>query len=154
MKKIGLIIIDPQVDFCDPNTGSLYVPGAEKSMERVANMIDRIRDKLYAINITMDCHHELDIAHPIFWVDGSGKNSPNPFTIITVDDVKRSVWKAARLDLQQKAVEYVEKLAANGRYPLCIWPPHCLIGEPIGEILAQTRRTHCVRAEVIPVKLV
>jgi nicotinamidase-related amidase len=28
----------------------------------------------------------------------------------------------------RRATEYVQALADNGRYPLCIWPPHCLIG--------------------------
>ena len=25
-------------------------------------------------------------------------------------------------------LDYVRKLQTNGRYPLCIWPPHCLLG--------------------------
>lgn len=130
MKKIGLIIVDPQVDFCDPNGGSLYVAGAEKSMSRVADMIKRLGNKLVNINVTMDCHHQLDIAHPMWWVDGSGNNRPNPFTIITEDDVKKGVWRAARPELQQMTISYVEALTANARYPLCVWPPHCLIGHP------------------------
>ena len=27
-KRIELLVIDPQVDFCDPQRGALYVPGA------------------------------------------------------------------------------------------------------------------------------
>jgi nicotinamidase-related amidase len=33
MVKSHLLVIDPQVDFCDPS-GSLYVPGAEDDMGR------------------------------------------------------------------------------------------------------------------------
>lgn len=30
--------------------------------------------------------------------------------------------------LQKRAQDYVDHLEKNARYPLCIWPPHCLIG--------------------------
>jgi len=39
-ERIDLLIIDPQVDFCDPS-GALYVPGAEKDMERLSEMVKR-----------------------------------------------------------------------------------------------------------------
>jgi len=35
-----LFIIDPQVDFCSPD-GALYVPGADKDMERLADFISK-----------------------------------------------------------------------------------------------------------------
>ena len=34
-KRIELLVIDPQVDFCDPARGALYVPGAEHDMARL-----------------------------------------------------------------------------------------------------------------------
>jgi len=30
--------------------------------------------------------------------------------------------------MYRRALAYVQALAKHGRYPLCIWPPHCLIG--------------------------
>ncbi len=125
--QIELLIIDPQKDFCDPDMGSLYVPGAENDMARLAAMILRLKDKIDDIHITLDSHHYLDIAHPIFWMDSRGKN-PDPFTIITADDVRNGMWRTTNPQFQARAKEYVESLEANGRYPLCIWPPHCLIG--------------------------
>jgi nicotinamidase-related amidase len=124
--RIELLVIDPQNDFCDPS-GALYVPGAEKDMELLAEMVDKIGHKFFDIHATVDSHHLVDIAHPIFWNNSEGKN-PDPFTIITVDDVKNGTWKATNPPMQPRALEYVQHLAANGRYPLCIWPPHCLIG--------------------------
>ena len=35
--KLHLVAIDPQNDFCSPH-GSLYVPGAEEDMKRLARM--------------------------------------------------------------------------------------------------------------------
>jgi nicotinamidase/pyrazinamidase len=124
--KIHLLIIDPQFDFCDP-TGALYVSGAEMDMHRLAKMINRLKDKLDDIHITLDSHHLVDIAHPIFWLDSKGKH-PNPYTLIFEDDVKNGVWRATNPNHQKRALEYVKSLKANNRYVLCIWPPHCLIG--------------------------
>lgn len=133
MQKTHLVIIDPQHDFCHPK-GALSVDGAAEDMERLASFIASKRDKLTNVHVTLDCHHYLDIAHPPFWLDEEGKN-PNPFTIITVDDVKKGVWRTAIPSWQKRALEYVEGLEKNGRYPLCIWPPHCLIGSEGNKIV-------------------
>lgn len=131
MLKIHLLIIDPQNDFCDPNNGALYVPGAEKDMTRIGEFIKTKGDKLYDVHVTMDTHHYLDIAHPSFWVASDGKTHPVPLaTVITVDDVKNGKWRAKNPAWQKRALEYVTKLADNKRYALVIWPPHCLIGHP------------------------
>ena len=42
MKQVHLLIIDPQNDFCSPDKGSLFVPGADQDMLRLATMVDRI----------------------------------------------------------------------------------------------------------------
>jgi nicotinamidase/pyrazinamidase len=126
MEKTHLLIIDPQVDFCDPN-GSLYVNGAEKDMERLSAFIRRVSGKIERIHVTLDSHQLFDIAHPLYWVSSSGTH-PDPFTIISVDDVKNGVWRPKIPSLSKRSLDYVESLQANGRYALCIWPPHCLIG--------------------------
>jgi nicotinamidase/pyrazinamidase len=126
MQQIELLIIDPQNDFCDPK-GALYVMGAENDMTRLSVMVARLKDKLSDIHVTLDSHHLIDIAHPIFWMDSKGQH-PGPFTIISEDDVKNGVWRATNPQFQSRVSEYVSMLANNGRYPLCIWPPHCLIG--------------------------
>jgi nicotinamidase-related amidase len=125
-KKIHLIVIDPQHDFCDPK-GALYVKGADKDMERLAGMVKKLKRKLDDIHVTLDSHHLVHIAHPIFWKDAAG-NNPKPFTIITAQDVRSGVWTTTKPGLFKKAKDYVEALEKNARYPLCIWPPHCLIG--------------------------
>lgn len=125
-KKIHLVVIDPQTSFASP-AGELYVKGADKDMERLANMVKKLKKKIDDIHVTLDSHHLVHIAHPIFWKDSAGKH-PNPFTIIGVDDVRNGVWTPAKPSWFKRGKEYVETLAKNGRYPLCIWPPHCLIG--------------------------
>ena len=126
MKNVHLVVIDPQVDFCDPK-GNLYVAGADKDMGRLAKMIDRISSKLEDIHVTLDSHHFVDVAHPIFWKAADGSH-PKPFTIISSSDVKNGVWTPTKPSLTKRMTEYVEALEKGGKYPLCIWPPHCLIG--------------------------
>jgi len=136
--KNHLMIVDPQNCFCFPGE-SLYVTNADRDMSNVAKMIIRLNERIYEIHVTLDSHHLIDIAHPIFWVNSQG-TAPDPFTIITRDDVLNGVWmpsipaylnrttmKTAGID-RDGVVEYVTTLEKNGRYPLCIWPPHGLIG--------------------------
>jgi nicotinamidase-related amidase len=128
MQKIELFIIDPQVDFCDPS-GSLFVPGADADMKRLATMVNRIGDKISQIRVTLDSHNVVDVAHPSFWVNSNGEN-PDVFTIISADDVRSGNWKPFMTSLHDRMLKYVEALESKGNFPLCIWPPHCLIGTP------------------------
>lgn len=127
--KTHLLVIDPQNDFCDPDTGALYVPGAEADMDRLAALIDRIGPNIDAIHVTLDSHHLIDIAHPVFWRDAGGA-PPDPFTAITAEDVTAGKWTTRRPADRDRALAYLEALEETGRYPHTIWPPHCLIGTP------------------------
>jgi nicotinamidase-related amidase len=137
MKKVHLLIVDPQFDFCDP-TGALNVPGADKDMERVAEMIKRLGGRLEDIHVTLDQHHLLDVAHPMMWRDKDG-NPPAPFTIISAKEIEDGTWTPIRPSFTRKMIEYAKGLESGGRYPLCIWPPHCLIGSP-GAVIAEPIR--------------
>ena len=126
MKSVEFLIIDPQNDFCH-HQGALFVPGADKDAARLANLIRRLGKQIADIHITLDSHHLVDIAHPIFWVDSAGKH-PAPFTLISKDDVTGGKWRTYNPAFMKRAIDYVTTLETNKRYMLCIWPPHCLIG--------------------------
>lgn len=121
-----LLIIDPQNDFCAPE-GALSVPGATEDCLRLIKMIDGLGARLNSIHVTMDTHHIFHIAHPIFWLDKNGK-MPDPYTIITSESIANGEFRAAVPQYQHYAIEYVSTLEKTGKYNLCIWPPHCLIG--------------------------
>lgn len=140
--NIQLFIVDPQNDFCDPN-GSLYVPGAEDDMKRLAAMIHRTKGKLDDIHVTLDSHHHLDISHPTMYKRVSDGAQPDPFTILGVDNGKivkcdldatgqklptTEEYTTARFGFYDRVKSYLEALDATGRYPHVIWPLHCLIG--------------------------
>jgi len=123
-----LLIIDGQQDFCDgPCEGSLAVPGAYNDMSRLAQWISRQHMNIDAIHASMDCHRIMDIAHPAWWVNDKG-NSPTPFTIITAKDVEDGLWNTRQMQSAERSLSYVQTLEHQGNYPLCIWPPHCLMG--------------------------
>jgi len=124
--KVHGLIIDPQQDFASP-TGALFVGGADDDMRRLAVMVDRLGDRVDDYHITLDSHRIVDVAHPIWWKNSAGEN-PAPFTIITLADLDAGRWTTANPGFFRRSREYVKALEAGGRYPLCIWPEHCLIG--------------------------
>ena len=151
--NVQLLVIDPENDFCWPGIdlsklevketetliyhippdiiaqGALFVKGANEDMDRLAIFIKTYRQLLDDIHATMDEHHYVDIAHPIFWINSKGEHPGDyDFTIITAEDVRNGVWMTTNRHFQKRALKYVTNLEVNGRYPLCIWPPHCRIG--------------------------
>jgi nicotinamidase/pyrazinamidase len=155
MTGTTLLLIDVQKDF-HPG-GSLAIPTANKDADRIAHLLrqDGLIDRVVA---TLDSHHKLHIAHPSFWLAGDGSNKhPDPFTIITVQDLEAGVWKPrsdlrltaehavdasvfgdmaavqnedGSLDPAKYCIEYARRLETKGRFKICIWPEHCLIGSP------------------------
>ena len=87
--KVTLLIIDPEKDFCCPTAdlsnpnrtyydgtkytetyeGALYVGGAENDMMRLSKMIVNNSPKIDDIQVTLDSHRHLHIAHPIWWIN-------------------------------------------------------------------------------------
>lgn len=142
--KAHLVIIDPQNDFMDIAAGpndpvglalpngvkfrsTLPVPGALADMGRVAELIRRVGPRLDDVHVTLDSHRVIDVAHPGFWRGQDGK-SPQPFTIVSNDDVKNRIWSPRSEQYRQRMLDYTAALAANGKFALMIWPEHCLIG--------------------------
>jgi nicotinamidase-related amidase len=123
-KKIALLIIDAQFDFCSPE-GTLYVPGAQEDMQRITALIEQKIDHIDQIIVTLDTHQVLDIAHPGFWENTKGE-SPPPFTPISATEVEQGVWHA-RFD-KEYSIKYLRQLETQGEFQHFIWPEHCLIG--------------------------
>ena len=153
--NVQLLMIDLQNDFCEPN-GALYVNGANEDAIRTADLIRRLGKRLDRIRMTMDCHHVIDIAHPIFWLDYEDEH-PAPFTIIGVDDIEKGRFRTTNPTFMKRAGDYVRELAANDRYPLCIWPYHCLIGtwgnniqNDVMDAVQSWERDNFAMAEIVP----
>lgn len=140
-RKLHLLVIDPQNDFCDlppaylpenPATKgrhapALPVPGAHQDMLRLAGLINRGRQGLSAITVTLDSHHRYHVAHPTFWRTAAG-DAPEPFTQITADDVRAGRYAPRAPAALPRALAYLDALEQAGRYRLMVWPVHCEIG--------------------------
>lgn len=134
-----LLVIDPQYDFMDNPDSSLPVTGANNDMRRLAKMVARVGPRLADIHVTLDSHQVIHVAHRGMWRDRDG-NMPTPFTIITPDDIAAGIWRPRNELLKPPELEgrtlgefmlwYAKELARGGRYPLMIWPEHCIIGTP------------------------
>jgi len=132
--RVDLIVIDPQQDFAKPG-GSLFVPGADQDMQRLAIWIQKIKKKLSNIRVTLDSHNYFDVGHPSFWIDGDGnhpvttdKNGiPTP-VIISHADVMKEKWRPKLISMRDWVRYYTKSLEDNKRYPCIVWPYHCLIG--------------------------
>lgn len=125
--KTHLIVIDPQNDFCDPKRGALYVKGADRDMQALAEFIARRGDLLDEIHVTLDSHQTIHVAHPIFWKNSQGEH-PAPFTTLTRAEVEAGRWTTTNPRWMARGLGYVQALEKNHRYELMIWPPHCRIG--------------------------
>jgi len=128
-KRIELVLVDPQVDFCDLPGSNLPVVGAGADCERMAKLIYKLGKNIAMIHTTLDSHQPVHIAHPIMWVDKDGKH-PGPFTNITYPDIQKGTYAPFFPPYAKRQIEYLQKLEQNGRYPLTVWNPHCLIGTP------------------------
>lgn len=161
MTVTTLLLVDVQKDF-HPG-GSLAIPTANDDAERIVQLIETHGSKIDRIAATLDSHHKLHIAHPCFWLDGAdGKTHPSPFTIISAQDVEEGKWKPrsslalsldkeltafdcpknedGSLNLLEYVKEYTKRLEAKGRFQLCIWPEHCLIGSDGHAIVDSVRK--------------
>ena len=97
-------------------------------MNRLAGMVKRLSPKLDDIHITLDSHRRVDISHPLWWKDSAGRH-PDPFTIITAEDLKLGTWNTTNPGFFTRTKAYLEQLEKSGRYPHVVWPEHCLIGD-------------------------
>jgi len=154
-RKIELLVIDPQNDFCDlpeayrpidPISGqrlapALPVAGAHADMQRTADLIRRGSEGLTGIAVTLDSHHRFDIAHPTFWQTGTGE-TVSPFTPITAAQVRAGDFKPRDPAALPRTLAYLDALEARGRYTLMVWPVHCEIGSWGHDVHADVRAAY------------
>ena len=125
--KNVLFIIDPQIDF-HPG-GALGVPGAHEDSHNIADFIRHNASQIDEIIVSLDSHHRIHIAHAVFWKNSKGVH-PEPFTLIKHEDVVSGQWAPVDSRQLEYAKRYTKTLEDKGRFVVCIWPEHCLIGTP------------------------
>jgi nicotinamidase-related amidase len=141
-KRVHLLLIDVQKDFCFPE-GSLYVAGrsgtgAIDDSRRIAEMIYKNLGSITEITTTLDTHLAYQIFFPSFWLDNT--DAPlAPFRTITSDEIASgqvrpnpamAKWLCGGnyTWLCKQVLHYCKELERVGKYQLYLWPPHCLLG--------------------------
>lgn len=171
MRKIHLLCIDPQNDFCTEddghgNKGTLVVPGAAADMSRVAKMIRRLGPKLDDISVTLDSHQTVGIERPAWWVRKSDGAQIAPFTCLDIHPDGRRIVRAefvngAKVFTEEEYVTkipsflhqggatgkgsfgYLQALKAANRYPHMVWTEHCIVGTWGWSIVPELAETLC-----------
>jgi len=139
--RICLLLVDLQNTFCTPGF-ELYVggrsgTGAIDDNRRLCAFIYRNLSLITEICPTLDTHQAMQIFHGIFLINDKGEH-PSPFTLISVEEVERGVWKfnpalsdslgISSKDGQGYLLHYTRQLRAGGKYDLTIWPYHAMLG--------------------------
>jgi nicotinamidase/pyrazinamidase len=126
MKKVSLLLIDCQIDFCIPGA-SLYITGADADMHRLSSFLTRNPDFVDAIHVSLDMHNYDNIAHPYYWINSENKH-PEPFTNITVEDILLGKWTTKNPKDYLKTLDYLKNLKEKNKFTHTIWPVHCIAG--------------------------
>lgn len=123
---------------------------------RIAQWIMRNLPYLNKINCTMDTHTMFQVFHETFFICGSAfvanegqphahqyeeGDHPLPMTFISTQDVLGGRWKLnpevawaitgrgnTHMAIQKQLEHYVKELESQGKYLLCIWPYHAMLG--------------------------
>ncbi len=139
-EKIAVLLVDYQHDFVDP-TGTLYVPGSQHDIARFLTWFYANVHKFTSIYASLDTHLPFQIFYSSWWKNPETGEHPQPFTVITEDDVLNMRWVPIfHLDW---SVRYVHLLKQNAKKDLMIWPLHTMEGTlghmlvaPISEAIA------------------
>lgn len=143
--RVLLVGIDFQYCFIE-DIGSLGVAGSKNDVRRTIAWLYRNCEKVTRVMLSADDHTLQQIFFPCWWSDKRG-NNPDPYTIITHDDVACEVWipnydkmipdennSGAMISYCQ---EYVRHLEEGKRQKLQIWPYHATSGTFDSNIEAQ-----------------
>jgi len=158
-EKIALVLVDYQHDFVDP-TGSLYVPGSQDDVARLLTWFYTNAHRISSVYASLDTHLPFQIFYSSWWKDPKTGEHPQPFTVITVDDVTSMRW--VPVIQPDWSIKYVHLLQQQAKKDLMIWPYHTMEGSlghmlvaPISEAIAwhsaarQTQPTYVVKGRTI-----
>lgn len=119
-------LIDIQVDFVFPApTGRLTVPNAIEDTRRTVEWMYRNVHQITQIAASLDTHTPFQIFYPTWWKNQNGEH-PQPYTIISADDVRNGVWMPVTEPIW--SIRYLDELEQSGKKQLMIWPFHCMEG--------------------------
>lgn len=127
MKKISLLIINPNNDFVDPR-GSMYIKNSDIVMMNLAKWINFNHSKITTIFCCMECHTIRHISFPDYWKTGpKGTIKPCPNVSITYQDFKKELIAPNDPRKNQWIDSYLRELDIRKRNHILL-PYHCIDG--------------------------
>ena len=135
--KLNMLIIDPQKDFHEG--GNLAVIGAKYDSSLIASFIQKQKDKLNKVFVSLDTHTHYHIGHAGYWKLATESNKGqfneaffSPFTMFSIESDKIMAKGKEVLPRKDALLEwtkaYVRQLTTKKiekGVPL-IWPEHCI----------------------------
>ncbi len=141
-EKIAVILVDYQHDFVDP-AGTLSVPGAQDDVARFLTWFYGNAGSITTVYASLDTHLPYQIFYSSWWRNPQTGEHPQPFTVITEEDVLKRAWESVADSEQEWSRQYVHLLKQEARKDLMIWPYHTMQGTlghmlsaPISEAIA------------------
>jgi nicotinamidase/pyrazinamidase len=139
-EKVALILVDYQHDFVDP-TGTLSVPGSQDDVARLLTWFYANAHRISSVYASLDTHIPFQIFYSSWWKNPETGEHPQPFTVITEEDVIGMKW--VPLIDPDWSTRYVHQLKQKAKKDLMIWPYHTMEGTlghmlvaPISETIA------------------
>jgi nicotinamidase/pyrazinamidase len=139
-EKIAVVLVDYQHDFVDP-TGTLYVPGSQDDVARFLTWFYTNAYRITSVYASLDTHLPIQIFYSSWWKNPQTGEYPQPFTVITEEDVVNRKW--IPVIEPEWSVHYVQELKQGAKKDLMIWPYHTMEGTlghmlvaPISEAIA------------------
>lgn len=139
-EKIAVVLVDYQHDFVDP-TGTLYVPGSQDDVARFLTWFYTNAHRITSVYASLDTHLPIQIFYSSWWKNPQTGEYPQPFTVITEEDVINRKW--IPVIEPEWSVHYVHELKQGAKKDLMIWPYHTMEGTlghmlvaPISEAIA------------------
>ncbi len=158
-EKIAVVLVDYQHDFVDP-TGTLYVPGSQDDVARFLAWFYTNAHRISSVYASLDTHLPFQIFYSSWWKNPNTGEHPQPFTVITVEDVTSMKW--VPVIQPDWSIKYVHLLQQQAKKDLMIWPYHTMEGtlghmlvSPISEAIAwhsaarHTQPTYVVKGRTI-----
>ncbi|PWU25377.1 MAG: isochorismatase [Candidatus Rokuibacteriota bacterium] len=125
--RVCLVLVDCQNTFCTPGFELVVGPDVVDDSRRLTEFVYRNLGRVTQVAPTLDTHQAGQIFHALFLVDKKGGH-PDPYTLVSVEDVARGLWRATDPSLQRHLEYYTDALEAGGKYRLTIWPYHAMLG--------------------------
>lgn len=155
-EKIAVILVDYQHDFVDP-AGTLSVPGAQDDVARFLTWFYASADRITTIYASLDTHLPYQIFYSSWWRNPQTGEHPQPFTVITEEDVLKRVWEPVAASEHEWSRQYVHRLKQEARKELMIWPYHTMqgtLGHMLSAPISEAIAWHSAARAIEPVYIV